>query len=468
MEQGFEFGNWIVSSPILETDSYKASHWLQYPPNTTEVYSYFEARSGAEDTVFFGLEYILNTIANCVVSDYDIDKADALLQKHFGRPLFNREGWKYIINEHNGCLPLEIHAVDEGTPVPPGNVLMTVRSTDPKCFWLTNYLETLLVQVWYPTTVATNSRECKRIILKALEKSGTPAAIDLKLHDFGFRGVTCLEQAGIGGAAHLVNFQGTDTLAALLLCNNIYEEPCAGFSIPASEHSTITSWGRENEVKAFENMLDAYPTGLVACVSDSYNIYDACDNLWGTQLHDKIMGRNGTLVIRPDSGDPHEVLPRILDILWDRFGGEVNDRGYKVLDSHVRIIQGDGVCRETITSILDRVMASGYSADNIGFGSGGGLLQKFNRDTYAFAFKCSSITVDGVESEVYKEPVGMSAKNSKRGKLALVRKDDGSYETVSANAVPIPSGEYLLKLRFLDGVVHNSPTFSEIRERAKL
>merc|ERR1712151_1393474 len=195
-----------------------------------------------------------------------------------------------------------------GTVLPYKNVLFTMENTDPKCFWLTNYLETLLVQVWYPTTVCTQSREQKKIIKTWMTKTGCTEQVDggahlFKLHDFGFRGVSSVESAALGGAAHLVNFRGTDTLAALMMVNDCYGSECAGFSIPASEHSTITSWGKEREVMAFKNMLEQYPTGLVACVSDSYNIYDACEKLWGDKLKAEIENRDGTLIVRPDSGE---------------------------------------------------------------------------------------------------------------------------------------------------------------------
>lgn len=198
-------------------------------------------------------------------------------------------------------------------------VLFTIENTDPECFWLTNYLETLLVQVWYPITVCTGSREQKRLIGRYLnETADSIEGVFFKLHDFGFRGVSSCESAALGGLAHLVNFRGTDTLVSLLAGREYYHCDMAGFSIPASEHSTITSWGREHEVDAFRNMLLSYPSNGVACVSDSYDVWQACDKLWGQELHDLVVERDqrhGVLVIRPDSGDPPEVVHRVLDIL---------------------------------------------------------------------------------------------------------------------------------------------------------
>jgi nicotinamide phosphoribosyltransferase len=301
---------------ILLTDSYKVSHWRQYPPKAEHVYSYFESRGGKwQDIVFFSLQYYLKRyLAGRVVTQDKIDEAEQIFSAHFGdKTLFNRSAWEYILKEHDGRLPVRIKAVPEGTPVPSFNVLMTVENTDPACYWLTNYLETLLVQVWYGSTVATQSREIRHLITKYLNRTGTSnlsiddpvdTACAFKLHDFGFRGVSSVESAGIGGAAHLINFKGTDTLAGLLFAQKYYNEPMAGFSIPAAEHSTITSWGQEHEVDALRNMLSQFPNGTVAVVSDSFNIFEACSDLWGGQLRDEVLMRNGTLVIRPDSGDP--------------------------------------------------------------------------------------------------------------------------------------------------------------------
>jgi nicotinamide phosphoribosyltransferase len=302
--------DWLDNICCL-TDSYKISHYKQYPPRSQHVYSYFESRSGSTypETVFFGLQYFLRRyLAGSVVTQEKIDAADRLFAQHFGAPVFNRTGWEHILHRHGGRLPVEIKAVPEGTVVPESNVLMTIENTDPAVYWLTNWLETLLVQVWYPSTVATQSRAMKRVILDALKRTGDPSLIPFKLHDFGFRGVTCPEQAALGGAAHLVNFQGTDTVAGLLLAREIYDCEMAGFSIPAAEHSTITSWGEQHEVDAMRNMLVQYPTGLVACVSDSFDIFRACSEYWGKLLKTEVLARDGTLVVRPDSGDPPPVV----------------------------------------------------------------------------------------------------------------------------------------------------------------
>ena len=212
----------LTNNIILLTDSYKVGHHQQYPKGTTNVYSYFESRGGLfPETVFFGLQYFLQTYLSTPVTKEMIDEAEEFYAAHFGnKELFNRAGWDYILQKYDGKLPVRIKAVPEGTVVNTSNVLMTVESTDPQCYWLTNYLETLLSQVWYPTTVATLSREMKKLITRFLEKTGDPNLITFKLHDFGFRGVSSVESAGLGGCAHLVNFMGTDTVAALLVARD--------------------------------------------------------------------------------------------------------------------------------------------------------------------------------------------------------------------------------------------------------
>lgn len=457
---------------ILLTDSYKLSHFRQYPQGTERIYSYFESRGGRYPAVvFFGLQYLLKRyLVGDVIDLGKIDEAEKFCDAHMNNPyLFNRVGWDHVNFDHGGKLPVSIKAVPEGTIVPTHNVLMTIENTCDRCFWLTNYLETLLVQTWYPTTVATRSHALRTTILRYLEETGDPSTIDFKLQDFGFRGVSSTESALIGGMAHLVNFKGSDTIAGVLGAKDYYGEPMAGFSIPASEHSTITSWGSENEFAAFRNMLKQYPTGLVACVSDSYDIFHACDHLWGEVLRRDVEYRDGTLVIRPDSGDAIRVLTvdhdgGILRILGDRFGFTVNAKGYKVLNPKVRIIQGDGIKDETtVATILTAMKEAGWSADNIGFGSGGGLLQDMTRDTQRFAFKCSAAKVNGQWRDVYKDPVTDAGKVSKKGRLALVHGDSG-YETISANAVK--PGEDLLVEVFRDGELLVDQSFAAIRARA--
>lgn len=414
---------------VLNTDSYKTSHWLQYPPGTTTVFSYIEARGGAlPHTVFFGLQALLKEYFTKPVTAEDIALASEVCAAH-GVP-FNREGWSHIVAAHGGRLPLRIRAVPEGTVVPVNHALVTVENTDPACWWLTSYVETALLRLWYPTTVASQGLATRRLIGDALARTGSPEGLPFKLHDFGARGVSSLESAMLGGMAHLVNFQGTDNISALLGARVYYGEPMAGFSIPAAEHSTITAWGRNGELDAYRNMLRQFgrPGALLAVVSDSYDIDAAVSQLWGGALRDEVIASGATVVIRPDSGDPTSVVLRTVAALDASFGSDVNAKGYKVL-KHVRVIQGDGITYASIASILGALGSAGYSADNVAFGQGGALLQQVNRDTLGFAMKASAARVDGQWRDVFKAPVTDPAKRSKAGRLTLMSRG-GAFATV--------------------------------------
>jgi len=452
---------------VLETDSYKFTHWKQYPPGTEFVYSYLESRGGMfGQVVFFGLQYYLQRyLSGVVVTEEDVSEARRFVDQHLGPGMFNYEGWMQIVRRHGGKLPVMIKAVPEGSVVDVSNVLMTIENTDPACYWLPNYLETLLLKVWYPITVGTLSRAIRRVILSALERSGDPSLINFKLHDFGYRGVSSEETAGIGAAAHLINFKGTDTVAGIRVLQQYYgSQAMEGFSVPAAEHSTITSWGRENEAQAYRNMLTQFPSGIVAVVSDSYNVYNAAEKLWGELLRDQVLAREGTLVVRPDSGNPRETVLKVLHILGDKFGYEMNAKGYRVLNPKVRVIQGDGVNFWTIQDMLMAMNRAGWSADNISFGMGGALLQQLNRDTQKFAFKTSNVTVNGKDREVFKDPVEGHEKVSKRGRLAL-HFSNGAWSTHRLEQGEMDSEDRLEPV-FRDGEVLKTQTVEQIRNRA--
>jgi nicotinamide phosphoribosyltransferase len=457
---------------ILNTDSYKVSMFKQYPAGTTGVYSYIESRGGRYDsTVFFGLQAFIKEYLLQPITQSDIDIADEILTAH-GEP-FNRAGWQYILDQHMGYLPVVIRAVPEGTVVPVKNVLATIENTDPNCFWLTTWLETALLRaVWYPTTVATQSWKIKQVILDALEKTGDPSLIDFKLHDFGARGVSSLESAGIGGAAHMVNFMGSDTVTGVLYAREFYNAGIAAFSIPAAEHSTITSWGRDNEIKAYENMLKQFakPGSIVAIVSDSYDIYNAVDKLWGEELRQQVIDSGATVVIRPDSGDPDVVCRQLVQKLDAKFGSTVNSKGFRVLNN-VRLIQGDGVNENTIRTILGSFQAYGYSADNIAFGMGGALLQQVDRDTQRFAMKCSSALINGKWIDVQKDPVTDSGKKSKAGRVTLW---NSGGEWISAVNKPTGwhdkgIGDFVDALQevYRDGKLVKEISFEQVRANAR-
>jgi nicotinamide phosphoribosyltransferase len=453
---------------ILDVDSYKMSHGGeegQYPPKYTKSFGYIESRGGRYgSTVFFGLQAYIKEYLSAPVTRADVEEAAEFAAAH-GEP-FPQAGWMHIVEAHGGYLPVRIKAVAEGTVVPVGNILVSVESTDPQVPWIESWLETALLRaVWYPTTVATKSYYCKKVILEALVKSSDDPMGELpfKLHDFGARGVSSRESSGLGGMAHLVNFMGSDTIEGIRYANHFYGEKMAGYSICASEHSTMTILGREGELDQMRRVIrQIKPGGLAACVSDSYNLFHAVEEYWGDILHEEVKASGGTLVIRPDSGDPSEVNLKILQILERKIGLRTNMKGYKVLPNYYRLIQGDGNDNEeSIRTVLDTLLQHGYSASNIAFGMGGGLLTQVTRDTQKFAMKLSWAVVDGKEVDVYKDPATDHGKKSKRGRLDLVRRD-GTLVTL-----PGDQPDSLLDPVFENGKILRDQTFADVRKNAE-
>jgi nicotinamide phosphoribosyltransferase len=468
----------LLDNPLMDVDSYKHTHWKQYPKRVRKIQAYIESRGGKYDrTVMFGLQIFLKRYLTVQFTQAMIDQAEPFINAHFGQPIFDRAGWEYIVNNHNGYLPVKIHAVPEGLVIPTKNILVKIENTDPDgAAWLPAWVETQLLRgVWYPTTVATNSYMMKKVIMEYLEKTGDPALINFKLHDFGGRGVTCKEQANIGGAAHLVNFMGTDTLSAIPYAMYYYNESeMLGFSIPASEHTTVITWGKDHERDAVKNMIDSFakPGQLFANVGDTYDIFNHCINILGTEFKHQIQSSGSTMVVRPDSGDPVEVTLRVIEILSEKFGHSINGKGYKVLNPCIRIIQGDGIDYEMVDKILANFAKHGWSADNIAFGSGGGLLQKVDRDTQKVAQKaCAEEIGEGSEEvwrDIFKNPITDPGKRSKKGQLMLYRNvlrneyfTGREGEEIGDIVVPV------LVLVFENGKVIKEYRFTEVRANSE-
>jgi len=460
-------------TPITRTDSYKASHFLQYPEGATRVSSYIEPRGGQfDEIVFFGLQAFIKEYLMTPITQEDVEAAKVLFEAH-GEP-FNYEGWMQIAGLPNGKLPIEIKALPEGTVTQPGIPQVQVVNTDPRFPWLTSYIETALLRaVWYPSTVASLSRKAKQIIYQGLvETADDPdAEIGFKLHDFGARGATCSEAALLGGMAHLINFLGTDTVEGLVGAIAYYgADGPVGFSIPATEHSTVTSWGRDGELAMFKNLLEKHPTGLVACVSDSYDIFKATREYWGEELRDAVLAREGTLVVRPDSGDPCNMPLDVIEILMEQFGYTVNSKGFKVLPPQVRVIQGDGMNIDTIRQLVMNAYDRGLSIENFAMGMGGGLLQKVDRDTCKYAMKANAVEIDGEWRDVFKDPITDQGKKSKRGRQ-MVAIIDGEYTALPLDQMPKDSGHGIadqLRPVYRDGVLLADDTFEDVRERAAI
>ena len=446
---------------ILNTDSYKSSHYLQYPQKSEFISSYIEARGGEyEQTLFFGLQAFIKEYLLQPITQEDVEEAKEIIELH-GLP-FNYDDWTYIVETYDGYLPLEISAIKEGMLTPLGVPLVQVINTDKKLAWLTSYIETALLRaIWYPTTVASLSYSIKQDIKHFLEETSDNASEQLlfKLHDFGARGVSSEESSTLGGMAHLISFMGTDNLSAIVGAKRYYNASMAGFSIPASEHSTMTSWQREGECDAYANMLKEFAKegSVFAVVCDSYDIFNAIENIWAKDLQEEIKKSGATLVIRPDSGDPKEMVLEVMQRVYKSFGGYKNTKGYIVLDDCVRIIQGDGVDAKAIKEILQALKEEGFSSENIAFGMGGALLQQVNRDSLSFAMKASAIQVDGSWRDIYKAPITDLKKHSKKGRLAL----SSEYKTLRLE--DLGEEENLLEVVYKDGSLKKEYSFEEIR-----
>lgn len=461
----------IENNICLLTDSYKVTHHYFYPKGTERIYSYLESRTGSEfnKTVFYGLQYILKKyLEGSVVTEEKVAEAEKIIDSHIGPNIFNTEDWMYIVEKLDGKLPIEIKAVPEGTPVDVGNVLMTVENTDKRCYWLPNYLESLLLQVWYPSTVATLSAEVKKLCNFYLEVTGSSKNnIDFMLHDFGYRGSTSTESSKLCGSAHLLNFSGTDTIPALSIPMNYYHDPdVEGFSVQATEHSVMTSQGVENEMNQVINVVKNAKNGILSIVIDSYNyrnfLQNACfkENELHNEINTFLNKKEGNkIVFRPDSGEPVSTTIDCLEIMSEGFGTKLTKEGFKVFNANVGLLWGDGLNYHKIRDILFGMKANGWAAENIIFGMGGGLHTAVTRDTQRNAFKCSAQYRNEQWFDIFKKPMD-SSKKSKKGRFKLI-KNNKTYETVSID----DEGKDELNLVFKDGEIIFEEDFKTIKAR---
>lgn len=462
----------MKKSIVLASDSYKMGHYNMYPKGTEVVYAYFESRAGArfDETSFFSLQYLIKEyLEGVVVTQEKIDFANKLVDEHLGSDVFNREGWEHILKEHGGRLPIKIKAVPEGMVVKVSNVLFTVENTDPKCYWLTNFVESLLSHVWYGSTVATMSREIKKLMYNfILDTDGEEianAAISFACHDFGYRSASSHESAEVGGAAHLTNFMGTDTVPALVFLMEYYNaEGAAGYSVAATEHSIMTSEAKEGEFEVVEQIIDEHPKGILSMVIDSYD-YINFIKVCGTRFKDKILAREGKTVFRPDSGEPVATSVEVFNLLAEQFGSLVNDKGFKVLNPQIGLLWGDGIDIDGVRAILKVFKENGIAASNLIVGMGGALLQKVDRDVQRFAFKSSYQVRNGKGKDIYKDPIDKS-KSSKRGRLALIELEDGSHTTLE-KVDGVVEDDQLVTV-FENGKLLIEYSLDEIRERAAI
>lgn len=451
---------------IINTDNYKHCHYPLYPKGTEYVSSYIESRGGEFPVAMFvGLQAFLREYLMHPITLEDIDEAE-FTEREQGMH-FNRENWLGILNDHGGYLPVEIEAVPEGTVLPVKNVLVQVINTDPKYWWATSFFETALLRaVWYPTTVGTISWLAKQQVKLALRQtSDNEHIVRSILHDYGARGVSSQESAALGGLAHLVNFHQSDTVPGILAAKKYYNATAPSLSGPNAEHAGFCAWGRDDEVNAMRNMLELYKeNGVALLLTDTYDHENAVRNIIGSELKEEIKNFPGLVGIRPDSGDVVQVTSDTTEWLMESFGYTVNSKGYKVLPNFIRVVQGDGVRRETLPKVFIEMERRGLSTENAVFGMGGGLLQHCNRDTMEFGMKANAVKVNGEWRSISKSPSADSMKHSKAGRLAL-QYIDGDYRTVPRDS--IPAEENVLQPVFRNGHLLKKWDFTELQANSE-
>lgn len=478
-------------SAMLLCDFYKISHRKMYPEKTELVYSTWIPREsrikGINGVVFFGLQAFIKTYLIDFFNDNFFNRSKQQVVAEYVRIiettlLVKNPDVSHIEALHDlGYLPLQIKALPEGSVVPLRVPMMVIYNTNPKFFWLTNYIESLLsCELWQACTSATLALEYRKLFDKyALETAGSTDFVKFQGHDFSFRGMSSLQSSISSGMGHLLSFCGTDTIPAIQGAEKYYnanvEKELVGTSIPASEHSIQCAY--EDDMAYFSNLLTkVHPEGFVSIVSDGYDLWDVLNRVVPA-LKDKILARNGKVVIRPDSGDPVKIITGnlegsteaerkgVVELLWDIFGGIVNEQGYKVLDSHIGCIYGDAINLTRANDICSILKAKGFASTNMVYGIGSFTYQFNTRDTFGFAMKSTLCVIDGVETFIFKDPVtDNGTKKSLKGAVRVFEKD-GVLSYCDALSLEEASHNTLLKDVFVDGQLLIDSKFSEIRNR---
>lgn len=488
-------------NPILAIDGYKVSHRAQYPQGTTQVYSNFTPRSDRffsspvadGKLVFFGLQGFLQWFMVDLFNDAFfarpqedmVNEYKAVMDSYLGKDAVPVD---HIRALHNlGYLPLHIKSLDEGSKVPMKVPVLTITNTRDEFFWLVNYLETVLsAELWKASTNATIAHHYRKVCEQwAVKTCSDMSHLDFQCHDFSFRGMAGLQDTMQAGAGHLLSFKGTDSIPSLLYARDHYtagEDYFIGASIPATEHSVMCMGEKEQEIETFRRLIvDLYPQGFVSIVSDTWDYWRVVTE-YTRELKQIILNREGRVVFRPDSGDPVEILcgtgadddtrgdrspeeKGSVEVLWEIFGGTVNEKGYKVLDPHVGLIYGDSITLARADEILRRLEAKGFASSNVVFGVGSFTYQYNTRDTFGFAMKATWGAVNGEGRMIFKEPKTDSGlKRSARGLLRVERDAQGELQLHDEQTWEQErTGE--LKTRFLDGKLYNVDHFEQIRQR---
>ncbi len=487
-------------NPLLLTDGYKTGHHQQYPKGTTKVYSNFTPRSnkyapkGCDKVVSFGQQMSIQMLHD-LFKEHFFSKPKHEVCGEMQRELSMYLGTDYDVRHiealHDlGYLPIKVKIIREGRRVPMRVPVLTIVNTVPEFYWVTNYLETILSNLmWKPMTSATIAYQYRQVLEKWAKKTDPAnlAFVDFQGHDFSMRGLDSAEATISSGLGHLTSFLGTDSLPTIHGARKYYGETgfvCA--SVPATEHSVMCAGGHETEMETFKRLLETYPKGILSVVSDTWDLWKVCTE-YLPALKEQILARDGKLVIRPDSGDPVDIIcgedrskamlpiakgneapsdKGVIELLWDIFGGTINEQGYKVLDPHIGAIYGDSITIDRADEICSRLEAKGFASTNVVLGIGSFTYQYNTRDTFGFAMKATYVEVNGEGREIFKDPItDDGVKKSAKG-LLCVTDIDGElvlFDTVDWDHENM--GE--LQLLYEDGVFHNTTTLTEVRELLK-
>ena len=502
-------------NPLFLTDGYKTSHNKQYPEETTLVYSNFTPRSnkyapnGCKEVVVFGSQMVMMQLHEMFQKDF-FDKSKDEVCREMKEELSMYLGTDYDVSHFEalhdlGYLPIRVKSLPEGSKAPIKVPVFTIVNTHPDFYWVTNYLETILSNLlWKPITSATIAHQYRKVLTEWMLKTDKTnhQFIDWQGHDFSMRGMDSVEAVISSGLGHLTSFWGTDSLPTIYGARKYYGAEgffCA--SVPATEHSVMCAGGKEDEVETFRRLLDTYPTGILSVVSDTWDLWKVCTQHIVT-LKEEILSRNGKLVIRPDSGDPVEILcgindykedgdgtmykahytsgmfrdrgrkitvaeqKGVVELLWDVFGGTVNEQGYKVLDSHIGAIYGDSITIDRANEICERLEAKGFASTNVVLGIGSFTYQYNTRDTFGFAMKATYVEVNGEGREIFKDPItDDGTKKSATGLLHVSKILDEYFLVDKVTWGEEEGGE--LQIIYNDGEFFNQTTLTEIRQKLK-
>lgn len=480
-------------NPLLLTDGYKTGHHLQYPKNTTLVYSNFTPRSnryapaGCDHVVSFGQQMVMKQIHEAFQNEF-FSKSKQKVCGEMKRELSIYLGTDYDVSHFEalhdlGYLPIRVKAIKEGTLVPMKVPVLTIYNTHPDFYWITNYLETIISNLlWKPMTSATIAHEYRKVLTKWQQKTDAEKGwfIDWQGHDFSMRGMDSVDAVISSGLGHLTSFSGTDSLPTLYGARKYYnEDGFIGGSVNATEHSVMCAGGADDEVGTFRRLLETYPTGILSVVSDTWDLWKVCTEHVVT-LKEEILARDGKLVIRPDSGDPVDILcgtrdsidrdwdgtpeqKGVIELLWDVFGGTINEQGYKILDSHIGAIYGDSITIDRADKICRRLESKGFASTNVVLGIGSFTYQYNTRDTFGFAMKATYVEANGEGRAIFKDPITDDGTKKSATGLLMVSDELTLIDKVSWDLEPHGA----LQNIYLDGYFINKTTLTEIRNRLK-